>query len=62
LIWIKALLVPAPYSSVINVLVIATDSMADAPLSHPLGTAASDEDAPLYAPRKQIYPQAVKGR
>jgi cytochrome c oxidase accessory protein FixG len=42
--------------------VIATDSMADAPLSHPLGAAASDEDAPLYAPRKQIYPQAVKGR
>jgi cytochrome c oxidase accessory protein FixG len=35
--------------------------MADAPVSSPLATAAADE-APLYAPRKQIYPQAVKGR
>jgi polyferredoxin len=34
--------------------------MADAPLPHPLGVSA--DDAPLYAPRKQIYPQAVKGR
>lgn len=38
--------------------------MADAPLSPPAGTpaAASIDDAPLYAPRRQIYPQAVKGR
>ncbi|MBB3020045.1 cytochrome c oxidase accessory protein FixG [Microvirga lupini] len=36
--------------------------MADALLPHPLGAVASDVDAPLYAPRKQIYPQAVKGR
>ena len=37
--------------------------MADAPLS-PISSAApaSAEDAPLYVPRKQIYPQAVKGR
>src|SRR4051794_10496903 len=37
--------------------------MADAPLPHPLGASApaSADDAPLYAPRKQIYPQAVKG-
>ncbi len=48
-------------SIVIGFLVIATDSMADTPLFHPLGAAASDEDAPLYAARKQIYPQAVKG-
>jgi cytochrome c oxidase accessory protein FixG len=38
--------------------------MADAPLPHSLGASApaSADDAPLYAPRKQIYPQAVKGR
>ena len=36
--------------------------MADAPLPHSIATPASAEDAPLYAPRKQIYPQAVKGR
>jgi cytochrome c oxidase accessory protein FixG len=42
---------------------IATDSMADAPLSHPIGAAsASADEAPLYVPRKQIYPQGVKGR
>ncbi|PVE22098.1 cytochrome c oxidase accessory protein CcoG [Microvirga sp. KLBC 81] len=35
--------------------------MADAPVSPSLATAAAD-DAPLYAPRKQIYPQTVKGR
>jgi len=35
--------------------------MADAPLPHSLASSAAD-DAPLYAPRKQIYPQAVKGR
>jgi len=35
--------------------------MADAPASPCLATSGSD-DAPLYAPRKQIYPQAVKGR
>jgi cytochrome c oxidase accessory protein FixG len=38
--------------------------MADAPLlPRQLAKAASPEDeAPLYVPRKQIYPQAVKGR
>ncbi|MDP8919876.1 MAG: 4Fe-4S binding protein, partial [Pseudomonadota bacterium] len=37
--------------------------MADAPLSHPIGAAsASADEAPLYVPRKQIYPQGVKGR
>jgi cytochrome c oxidase accessory protein FixG len=37
--------------------------MADAPLSHPLeATPAPADDAPLYVPRKQIYPQGVKGR
>lgn len=38
--------------------------MADAPLSQPLehSAPASGDDAPLYAPRKQIYPQAVNGR
>ncbi len=38
--------------------------MANAPLSQPLESSAPDpgDDAPLYAPRKQIYPQAVKGR
>jgi cytochrome c oxidase accessory protein FixG len=42
---------------------IATDSMADAPLSHPIGAApASADEAPLYVPRKQIYLQGVKGR
>jgi cytochrome c oxidase accessory protein FixG len=41
----------------------ATDSMADAPLSHPLGaTPAPADEAPLYVPRKQIYPQGIKGR
>lgn len=35
--------------------------MADAPVSPSLANAGAD-DAPLYAPRKQIYPQAVKGR
>ncbi|WP_414473727.1 cytochrome c oxidase accessory protein CcoG [Microvirga sp. M2] len=35
--------------------------MADAPVSPSL-TNSGPEDAPLYAPRKQIYPQAVKGR
>jgi cytochrome c oxidase accessory protein FixG len=43
---------------------IATCPMADAPLVRPLAntTPASIEETPLYAPRKQIYPQAVKGR
>ncbi|MBB4042219.1 cytochrome c oxidase accessory protein FixG [Microvirga flocculans] len=38
--------------------------MADAPLPQSLGAAdpASADEAPLYVPRKQIYPQAVKGR
>jgi cytochrome c oxidase accessory protein FixG len=38
--------------------------MADTPLTPPLAPAstASDDTAPLYVPRKQIYPQAVKGR
>jgi len=35
--------------------------MADAPVSPSLATSGADE-APLYAPRKQIYPQSVKGR
>jgi cytochrome c oxidase accessory protein FixG len=35
--------------------------MADAPVSPSLANADAD-DAPLYAPRKQIYPQSVKGR
>lgn len=43
---------------------IATDPMADAPLSQPISPSVpvSADDAPLYVPRKQIYPQAVKGR
>ncbi|MCB5175801.1 cytochrome c oxidase accessory protein CcoG [Microvirga lenta] len=38
--------------------------MADAPLAKSLAAPApaSAEEAPLYVPRKQIYPQAVKGR
>ena len=38
--------------------------MADAPLSQfmPSAAPASADDAPLYVPRKAIYPQAVKGR
>jgi hypothetical protein len=45
-----------------------TDSMADAPLSQLAATAtantltSAEDEAPLYAPRKQVYPQAVKGR
>src|SRR4051794_39362709 len=39
----------------------ATDSMADSPVTPSLASAAADE-TPLYVPRKQIYPQAVKGR
>lgn len=35
--------------------------MADAPVSPSLANAEAD-DAPLFAPRKQIYPQGVKGR
>lgn len=35
--------------------------MADAPVSPSLAN-AKDDEAPLYVPRKQIYPQAVKGR
>jgi len=37
--------------------------MADAPLSSPLAPSApaSADEAPLYVPRKKIYPQAVKG-
>jgi len=44
-----------------------TDTMADAPLSKtssPVSIAApasAEDDAPLYAPRKAIYPQSVKG-
>ncbi len=40
------------------------DSMADAPLPKPIATAepAPADEAPLYVPRKAIYPQAVKGR
>src|SRR5919205_432905 len=37
--------------------------MADAPLSNSLASSlAPAEEAPLYVPRKAIYPQAVKGR
>ncbi|RDI61195.1 cytochrome c oxidase accessory protein CcoG [Microvirga subterranea] len=36
--------------------------MADAPLAKTPVAHASDEEAPLYAPRKKIYPQSVKGR
>jgi cytochrome c oxidase accessory protein FixG len=38
--------------------------MADTPLSQfmPSAAPASADDAPLYVPRKAIYPQAVKGR
>jgi len=38
--------------------------MADAPLAKSLAAPAptSDAEAPLYVPRKKIYPQAVKGR
>ena len=38
--------------------------MADAPLSQfmPSAAPAAANDAPLYVPRKAIYPQAVKGR
>ena len=60
MIWIKAAQLAPSYPIVIQIETIATDSMADAPLPHPLG--AATDDAPLYAPRKQIYPQAVKGR
>jgi cytochrome c oxidase accessory protein FixG len=64
LIWIKAGWLAASYPIVIPDRDEPTDSMADAPLPHPLGASApaSADDAPLYAPRKQIYPQAVKGR
>lgn len=41
----------------------ATDPMADAPLTRSPETAPSAAaEAPLYVPRKKIYPQAVKGR
>src|SRR5689334_4611466 len=45
-----------------------TDSMDDAPLSHLVATAtetkltSTEDEAPLYAPRKAIYQQSVKGR
>src|SRR5688500_8019310 len=60
LIWIKAGRLVTSYSIVIQIETIATGSMADAPLPHTYG--ASAEDAPLYAPRNKIYPQAVNGR
>jgi cytochrome c oxidase accessory protein FixG len=56
---------PAPsYSRISFDEMIATDSMADAPLSNkiPQAAPALADEAPLYVPRKQIYPQAVKGR
>ena len=31
-------------------------------MAAPLTTQSAAEDGPLYAPRKKIYPQAVRGR